>query len=126
MASAAEVTEAELSVLQVLWDSDDGMPIREIVLAIYGNHEYSLHGGVKSFLDRLLEKGLVRVDKNAFAHLFFATLTREAFVGRKLRQIAESHFDGAMAPMLSSLVDQVRLSRKDRAAIQQVIDRIKD
>lgn len=124
--NTTDVPDAELAVLQILWNSEVGLPVREIVLAIYGRHEHSLHASVKSFLDRLLEKGYVTVDKSGFAHTFSATLSREQFIGRQLKQIAESHFGGAMAPMLASLVDQVHLSRKDRAALQQVIERMKD
>ena len=63
-----EITEAELSVMEVLWDRPVGATVREIVLAVYGRHEHSLHGGVKSFLDRLQEKGYVAVDKSGYAH----------------------------------------------------------
>jgi BlaI family penicillinase repressor len=122
----ADVTEAELSVLEVLWDSPEGVAVREIVLAMYGRHEHSLHGGVKSFLDRLMEKGFVAVDKSGFAHQFSATLTRQDFVGRQLKQMANSHFSGSLAPMLLSLVGQVKLSGKDRAAIENIIKNIKD
>ena len=122
----AEVTEAEQSVLEVLWESPDGVAVRDIVLAMYGRHEHSLHGGVKSFLDRLMEKGLVAVDKSGFAHLFSATATREEFVGRQLKQMAQSHFGGTFAPMLLSLIKQVKLSTKDRAAIEKIVKNIED
>jgi len=122
----AEVTEAEQSVLEVLWESPDGVAVRDIVLAIYGRHEHSLHGGVKSFLDRLMEKGLVAVDKSGFAHLFSATVTREEFVGRQLKQMAQSHFGGTFAPMLLSLIKQVKLSTKDRSAIEKIVKNIED
>jgi len=120
-----EITEAELSVMEVLWNRDDGETVREIVLAVYGRHEHSLHGGVKSFLDRLMEKGYVRVDKAEFAHRFFPAVTRQEFVGRQLKRMAKSHFGGSLAPMLLSLVDQTTLSKKDRAAIEKLIDNIR-
>ena len=52
---------------------------------------------MKSFLDRLIEKRFVRVDKSAFAHLFFAKTTRQEFVGRQLQRLAECHFGGSLA-----------------------------
>jgi predicted transcriptional regulator len=120
-----EITEAELAVMEVLWSSE-GATVREIVLAMYDRHEHSLHGGVKSFLDRLLEKRYVKVDKSGFAHRFFPTVSRRQYVGRQLKQMADSHFGGAVAPMLLSLVDQARLGRKDRAAIEKLIEGISD
>jgi len=124
--SLNDVTDAELSVLEVLWDRESGATVREIVLAIYGRHEHSLHGGVKSFLDRLMEKGYATVDKSGFAHRFSAVVTRHEFVGVQLKRLAESHFGGSVAPMLMSLVEQAKLSRKDRAAVEKIIDNIKD
>ncbi len=121
-----EVTEAELSVMEVLWSRVDGETIREIVLAVYGRHEHSLHGGVKSFLDRLIEKGYVKVNKSAFSHRFIAVITRQEYVGRQLLRMAESHFGGSLAPMLLSLVEQATLTRKDRAAIEKLIENIRE
>jgi BlaI family transcriptional regulator, penicillinase repressor len=121
-----EITEAELSVMEVLWDRDTGAMVREIVLAVYGRHEHSLHGGVKSFLDRLIEKGYVKVDKTGFAHRFHAAFSRQEYVGRQLKRMAESHFGGSLAPLLLSLVEQARLTRKDRAAIEKLIENIRE
>lgn len=120
------VTEIEMSVLEALWANPEPLPVRTIVVAVYGRHEHSLHAAVKSFLDRLMEKGFVGVDKSQFAHRFTATISREEFVGKQLREMAESHFQGSVGPLLLALVDQVKLSRKDRAAIEKIIDNIKD
>ena len=120
------ITEAELSVMEVLWELEGGATVREIVLAVYGRHEHSLHGGVKSFLDRLMEKRYVHVDKTGFAHRFFAIVTRQEYVGRQLKQMAESHFGGSLAPMLLTLVEQASLTNKDRAAIEELIENIRD
>jgi BlaI family transcriptional regulator, penicillinase repressor len=112
--------------MEVLWDRENGETIREIVLAVYGRHEHSLHAGVKSFLDRLIEKGFVRVDKTGFAHRFHAVVNRQEYVGRQLRLLAESHFGGSLAPLLLSLVEQAALSKRDRATIEKLIENIRD
>ena len=108
---AHAVTDAELGVLEVLWERNDGATVREIVLTMYGRHEHSLHGGVKSFLDRLMEKGFITVDKSGFAHRFHASVSHSEFVGRELKQMAESHFGGSVGPLLLSLVKQARLTQ---------------
>lgn len=122
----AGVTGSEMAVLEVLWGRPEGATVREIVLAMYGRHEHSLHGGVKSFLDKLMSRGWVTVDKSEFAHRFAAKIAREQFVGIQLREIAESHFGGSVAPLLLSLVDPVPLSKKDRAAIQKIIENMRE
>jgi len=120
------VTDAELGVLEVLWEREDGATVREIVLAVYGRHEHSLHGGVKSFLDRLMDKGLVNVDRSGFAHRFRASITRSEFVGRELQRMAESHFGGSLRPLLLSLVEQAKLTRKDREEIERLVEKIQE
>jgi predicted transcriptional regulator len=121
-----DITEAELSVMEVLWEHSQGSTVREIVLAVYGRHEHSLHGGVKSFLDRLIEKEYVKVDKTGFAHKFHASVTREAFVGLKLKHLAASHFQGSLVPLLLTLVGQTKLNKTDRAAIEKLISTIQE
>lgn len=119
----ADVTETELAILDVMWDRG-AVTVREIVEAMYGEHTASLHATVKSLLERLAEKGYVACDKGGFAHRFSAVLDRETFVGRQLKGLADAHFGGSLNPMLLALLEQVRLSRKDRETIRRIVERI--
>ena len=78
---------------------------------------------MNSLLDQLEQKGYVARDRSGFAHSFTATIDRAALVGTQLQQIADSHFDGALAPMLLPLVDKIKLSKRDREAIRKIIDK---
>ena len=122
--NVADVTETELAIMDVLWSRGQSA-VRDIVVAVYGEHTPSLHMTVKSLLERLEGKGYVECDKSGFAHRFSAKVSREAYVGQQLKQLADSHFKGAVAPMLLTLVDRVKLSRKDREAIRKIIEGIK-
>ena len=119
------VSETELAILEVLWGRDKAT-VREIVESIYGKHNPSLHATVNSLIDRLREKGYVAVDASGFAHRYSVTVNRDTIVGQRLRQIANQHFQGAVAPLLLTLIDQVKLSRKDREAITKIIGNIRD
>jgi BlaI family transcriptional regulator, penicillinase repressor len=120
----SEVTETELSILGVLWDQGP-RGIREIVEAIYGEHTPTLHATVKSLLDRLGEKGYVECDRSTFAHQFSARVDRATYVGEELQRLADSHFDGSLAPMLLTLVERVQLTRRDRETLRNIIDNIR-
>lgn len=117
-------TETELSLLGLLWEHQP-RTIRDLVDALYHEHKPSLHATVKSLLERLEEKGYVTCDTTGFAHRFSATITREQYVGRQLEALADSHFNGALTPMLLSLVDKIKLTKKDREAIRKIIESIK-
>lgn len=120
-----DVTATEMAILDVLWRQPSAT-VREIVEALYGEHRPSLHSAVKSLLERLMEKGYARCEKRGFAHLFTATVDRDAFVGQQLQRLADSHYGGALTPMLLHLVEQAPLSRKDRDAIRKIVDHIRD
>ena len=117
------VTETEFAILNVLWDRGP-TTVREIVEAIYRKHTHSLHAGVKSLLERLADKDFVVCQRRGAAHLFSATVARETFVAQQLQLLADSNFGGSLAPLLITLVDNVKLSRGDREAIRRIIEKI--
>ena len=120
----AIVTEAELSVLEHLWEHGASV-VREISFELYAENTPAYHATVNSLLDQLEKKGFVARDRSSFAHRFTATIERSELVGSQLQQIADSHFDGALTPMLLTLVDSVKLSPRDRAAVRKIIDKSK-
>lgn len=121
----ASVTQTELAILEVLWDQESAT-VRDIVDRIYQKHTPALHATVKSLLERLAGKGFVQCDASGFMHRFSASVTREAYVAQELARLADSHYGGALAPLLLSLVDKAKLSRKDRDAIRKIIESIPD
>lgn len=120
---AKTVTETEFAILDVLWN-EGPTPVRSIVESVYGKHTHSLHAGVKSLLERLADKGLVVRERQGAAHLFSATKQRKAFVAEQLQLLADSNFGGSLTPLLMTLVDNVKLTRRDREAIRRIIEKI--
>ncbi len=117
------VTETEFAILNVLWDRGSAT-VREIVETVYGEHTHSLHASVKSLLERLADKKYVVCEGRGLAHVFSATVDRETFVGQQLQLLADSNFGGSLTPLLLTLVDNVKLNRRDREAIRRIIEKI--
>jgi len=85
-----DITDAELSVMEVLWDRPEGETIREIVLAVYGRHEHSLHGGVKSFAESVFSTSnsfrkvvMIQYPKAGIWSIGFVTAEDVAEIGEK-------------------------------------------
>ena len=119
---SAIVTEAELSVLNHLWEQGPSV-VREIAYALYSENTPAYHATVNSLLDQLEKKGYVDRDRSDFAHSFTAIIERSTLVGSQIQQIADSYFDGALTPMLLPLVDKIKLSKRDRETIRKIIDK---
>lgn len=119
-----DVSNTELAILAVLWEHGP-QSVRQLVEAIYGEHRQSLHTSVKSLLERLATKGFVETDRSENVHRFRAIVEREEFVGDQLDKLADQVFDGQVAPILQSLVGRVKLTQKDRAAIESLLKKMK-
>ena len=120
--ASAVVTAAELSVLNFLWENGPSV-VRVISSTLYQENTPAYHATVNSLLDQLEKKGYVTRDRSGYAHQFEAAVERDELIGTELQQIADSHFGGALAPMLMPLVEKINLSKRDRDAIQKIIDK---
>src|ERR1700730_11086772 len=100
--TAQDVTEAELSILDVLWDQGPST-IRQLVSTVYGVGGASAYATVQKLLDRLGAKGFVARDRGAAVHVFRASLGREDLIRRRLRAVADTLCGGSLAPLLTHL-----------------------
>ena len=116
-----DITEAELAVLQVLWEQGP-LPIRRITDLLYPEGRPAQYATVQKLLERLETKECVRRDRSTAVHVFAATLDRDELVGRRLRQVAEQLCGGSWTPLLTHLVQTERLSAGDRNALRQLVD----
>ncbi len=115
------VTDAELAVLQVLWDHQPAT-IRQMTDAIYSDANDAKYATVQKLLERLEEKRHVRRDRSQHAHQFTALTSRDDLVGRRLRAMAEELTGGMMAPLLSHLVRAETLTPEERRELKNLID----
>ena len=116
-----DVTEAELSVLQVLWDRG-AATIRQLADAIYASGDTSHYATVQKLLERLESKGFVARDRSSQVHLFSAAVDRDELIGRRLKDLAESLCGGSMTPLLTHLARPEQLSAQERKALRALID----
>ena len=118
-----DVTDAELAVLQALWDAGPAT-IRQLVERVYGQTNTSAYATVQKLLERLEGKGCVGRDRSGAVHVFRAVVDRDQLIGRRLRAVADSLCGGSLAPLLSHLVEGKGLSPDERRELRAMIDRL--
>jgi BlaI family penicillinase repressor len=121
--SQADVTEAELSLLQALWDAGPAT-IRQLVERVYGQDGTSVYATVQKLLDRLEAKGCVRRDRSGAVHVFGAAIDRDELIGRRLRAVADALCGGSLTPLLTHLVEGQGLSAQERKELRALIHRL--
>jgi predicted transcriptional regulator len=118
-----DVTDAELAVLQVLWDQG-AATVRLLTDVIYPRGTSSHYGTVQKLLERLEAKGFVRRNRNPWPHVFAAALNREDLIDLRLRAMAEKLCGGSLTPLLTHLVQAERLSSEERQALRARLDEL--
>jgi BlaI family penicillinase repressor len=120
--TSQDVTEAELAVLQALWDKGPAT-IRQLAEATYEQVGASQYATVQKLLDRLEAKGCVARDRREGVHVFRAAIDREELIGRRLRAVADKLCGGSLTPLLTHLVNAEPLSEQDRSMLRSLIEK---
>jgi BlaI family penicillinase repressor len=118
-----DITDAELAVLQVLWEQGP-LPIRRITELLYPEGKTAQYATVQKLLERLEGKGCVGRDRSSSVHVYVATMERDDLVGRRLQAVAEKLCGGSWTPLLTHLVQGRKLSEKDRQTLREFIDEL--
>lgn len=116
-----DVTDAELALLQLLWD-DGPASVRQLAEKMYGKCSASQHATVQKLLERLEGKECVRRDRETWPHTFAANVERGELIGRQLQQTADKLCDGSLQPLLTHLVRSARLTAEDRQSLRNLLE----
>ena len=76
-----DITEAELAILQVLWEAKKSS-IRQITDALYPKAGAAQYATVQKQLERMEAKEFVVRDRSLFVHVFSPAVDRDELIGR--------------------------------------------
>ena len=118
-----QVTNGELSILQVLWERGEATS-REITAALYKEITDPKMSSVQKLIERLEAKGCVERDRSQRAHRFRPLVSHEEFLRSRLQALADRLCEGAVAPLVTALLRSQGLSRKEREQLGRLIDEL--
>jgi predicted transcriptional regulator len=118
-----DVTDAELGVLQVLWDKGPSTR-RQLTDLLYPEGRPAHYTTVQKLLQRLEAKGYVAVERGADVLTFSASVGREELISRRLRAVAEKLCDGSLTPLLTNLIQAQKHSVRELDELRDLIDRL--
>jgi BlaI family penicillinase repressor len=114
------LANAELAVMELLW-TEERATARHIREQLYPEGK-NQHGTVQRLLQRLEEKGYVRRQAGLPVHLFSATVSREDYATGQLESLADRLTGGSLAPIMTRLVEQKRISHSEIARLRRILD----
>jgi len=115
-----ELTEAEWAIIKAVWDLEPcAAPSVQEHLHPTMNWTYST---VRTLMDRMVAKGLLSAEKIRNLTLYRAAVTRQQAQLGELRYALKHAFDGALKPMVETLLASEKLSTADLDELQSLID----
>ena len=115
-----QITDGELSILQVLWQRGEATS-RDITAALYEEVTDPKMATVQKLTERLEGKGCVERDRSERAHRFRPLVSHEQFLRSRLQALADRLCDGALVPLVTTLLRSKGLSRSEREGLRKLV-----
>lgn len=119
-----QISEAESAVMDVLWRRQP-LAADEVAAELAPLRGWQ-EATVKTLLNRLLNKGAIRAERDGRRYLYAPVLRREDWVLDESQGLLERLFDGRVAPLVAHFSTHRRLSRKDIAELRRLLEEIDD
>ena len=114
-----ELTEGEWAIFQAVWDNEPcAAPTVQEALARRKKWTYST---VKTMMDRMVDKGLLRTERIRNLILYRSAITKKQAQSGEIMRAVKRAFDGALTPMMQFLLDNNQLSKKQLAELEAMI-----
>jgi predicted transcriptional regulator len=123
MAKTPKISDAEMQVLQALWDQAP-MGATDLADKVGPANGWSL-ATVKSLLSRLLAKGAITATSEGRRFRYRPVVKRETVAGRQAGNMVERLFGGRISPLVAQLAEQRDLDPDDLAELEALIQRLK-
>ena len=115
------LANAELAVIELLW-AQGRLTARSIREQLYPRATKAQHGTVQRLLQRLEDKGFVERDRTLPGHLFAPLVSREDYAGSQLESLAAKLTGGSLAPLITHLIQEKKISRAEIKRLRQILD----
>ena len=114
-----QLSEAEWKIMNRVWQ-DHPATARAVLEAVVDETGWA-YTTVKTMMNRLVDKGVLSEKKRNGTSEYEPLLTKRRARAAALRALLDRAFDGAMGPMMSYLVEDEKLSKRDRDDLKRML-----
>ncbi len=114
-----ELTEGEWAIIQAVWKNEPcAAPTVQEKLETRKNWTYST---VKTMMDRMVTKGLLKTERMCNLILYRSVVTRIQAQKSEIMRTVKRAFNGALTPMMQFLLNNHKLSQKQLNELERLI-----
>ena len=114
-----KLTEAEWSVLEVLW-SGERFALKEITNALKPIHGWNKNT-VYTYLTRMEAKGLVDIDRSGDKP-YGAAVSRESCARQERDELLTKVYGGAAGDLIAAFLKETTISRQEVSRLRKLLD----
>ncbi|HZE26533.1 MAG TPA: BlaI/MecI/CopY family transcriptional regulator [Terriglobales bacterium] len=119
-AQSATLTEAELRIMQVLWDR--GSATVQQVLEALPRKKPLAYNSVLTIVRILEKKGYVRHVKDGRAHIYLALLNQREATRSEIRRLVSRFFQDSRELLVLNILEDEGLDAQELEHLRQVLD----
>jgi len=122
--SLRKISQAELSVMEVLW-AENPLPASDIAVVLAAQKNWNIKT-IKTLLSRLVDKQALSTTKDGRRYLYAPLISRESYVATAARTLSDRLFGGRAAPLVAHLAEGGGLTDEDIAELEVLLAELKN
>jgi len=118
-----ELFESEWSILQKVWQLEP-CAAPTVQEALHGEKGWA-YTTVKTMMDRMVKKGLLKTEKIRNLYLYRSAVTQSQARKSEITRTLKRAFDGTFTPMMQFLIEHDQFSEAEYSHLEQLIKKRK-
>ena len=115
------ISEAEWEIMKVIW-AQAPCSAGTVIETLAGSDTSWHPKTIKTFLNRLVKKGVLGYRKEGRAYLYRATVSEKQCVDAVSDSFLQRVFGGSLRPMLAHFVEHKKLSAKEISELRNLLE----
>lgn len=116
-----KLTRVQFEIMQLVWNSAQGLTIGEIWEAIRSGRDVSRNTAL-NLVDRLEKRGWLKRRKDQGVFRYAAAVQRQSAEAQLASDFVQEFFDGSAANLVMSLLGSQRISKSDIQRLKHLVD----
>lgn len=117
--------EAELEIMQVIWDSGKPVTSNYILKELQGRRKWQLSTLMTS-LTRLSDKGFVSCDRSTGSNLYTSVIAENEYKAGASKHFLEKLYNNSIQNMIATLYSNKAIESSDVAELRNFLDELED
>ncbi|OLR61963.1 BlaI/MecI/CopY family transcriptional regulator [Anaerostipes sp. 992a] len=119
MEKIPQISEAEYEIMKIIWD-ESPISTNDVCKKVPASHNWS-QKTIHTLLSRLTAKHVITYEKRGRMYYYYPIISKKRYLNQENHQFLNRFYNGEMAPMLSSLLSDEKISDQELNAMYQLI-----